>query len=128
MLLAVPELLGLTALTVLLTPQEARAVVADDCVAGEWYDGTECVAADVGFYTDEAGATEQTAIPLGSQGTGGSDDGTGSTGTALCAEGTYRGDADTTFCVDAEAGRVVASTGATESTPCEAGTFQAGTG
>ena len=108
----------------------ASAAVAADCVAGEYFDAdTEtCVPAEVGFYTDEGGLTAPVAIPLGSEGTGGAEDGTGSTGIADCEAGTYRGDAATTFCVDAEAGRIVAEPGASASTPCEAGTFQAEAG
>jgi hypothetical protein len=94
--------------------QEAQAATAADCVAGQYFDGTsgECVLADLGFFVATAGATTQQPIPLGSGGTGGGDDGRGSTGTALCVAGTFRGDANTTRCTRAAVGFFVADDGA----------------
>jgi hypothetical protein len=128
--------------------QEAGAATAADCVAGQYFDSTagECVLADVGFFVASAGALSQVAIPLGSGGTGGTDDGRGSTGTALCVAGTFRGDASTTRCTRAAVGFFVEATGAqsqvaiplgrggtggdddgrgsTGTAACEAGTFR----
>ena len=102
-------------------PAPAGTFVADEgrsaptpCPAGRFQDGT--------------GKPECKVIPLGSGGSGGLDDGTRSTGTTLCATGTFRGDATTTRCTPAPAGRFVATTGATSATACSVGTFQPATG
>ena len=115
------RLIGASALTALLVlllgiviEQEARAATtAADCVAGQYFDADEdkCVLADVGFYVATAGATSQVAIPLGSGGTGGGEDGRGSTGITTCAAGTFRGDANTTRCTRAAVGFFVEGTG-----------------
>jgi hypothetical protein len=120
---------------------DARAATAADCLAGTYFDGTDCVPAPVGTFVANAGATSATPcpvgqyqdvtgkdeckpIPLGSGGTGWLEDGTRSTGTELCAAGSFRGDAATTRCTLVAAGFIVVEAGAIETTPCPAGTFK----
>ena len=67
-------------------------------------------------------STACAAIPLGSEGRGGASDGTGSTGTALCDRGTFRGDPATTACRPARVGFVVPDPGSRTETPCPTAT------
>jgi hypothetical protein len=101
------------------------------CPAGKFRgaaDETFCRVAPVGSFVAGVGSDTSTPIPLGREGTGGESDGTGSTGTAACPVGKFRGAADETFCRVAPAGRFVADTGAQTATPCPAGRFQPETG
>jgi hypothetical protein len=147
-LLAALALLAGVAALLLVGPGviEARAASPDnDCLEGTFFDDDSCVDAPAGTFVPVDGATSATPcpvgtfqdqtkqtsckdIPLGRAGTGGGDDGRGSTGTAACGAGTFRGDAATTTCLPAPAGTFVAEEGRSAPTPCPVGRFQDGTG
>ena len=106
------------------------------CPAGYYDNGSECVAADPGYYVASAGATSQTPCPPGTfQPLAGAvscvaaDPGhfvsvLGSIEETLCPVGTYQPSSGAVSCLPADPGHYVDQVGSIEQSLCAPGTYQ----
>ncbi len=90
----------------IFTGTTGPASAAAACSAGTYFNGSNCVPADPGYYVAVAGATSETP----------------------CAPGTYQPNTGQTGCEPAAPGHYVSAVGQASDTPCAPGTYQPNSG